>query len=314
MGMRMPVLLFVSEVEPAPLWKQALERAVPGIEVRVWPNTGPLESIDYALCWKPPADVFRGLENLKAVFSLGAGVDHLAGHPALPGNVPVVRMVEPALTEGMTEYVIYQVLRFHRRMPDYEAQRARREWRELRQIRPSERRIGIMGLGVLGQDAAEKLCALDFDVAGWSRSEKKIPGVQSFLGKGAFDAFLERTDILVCMLPLTPETEGVINTESLARLPQGAHVINVGRGPHVVEQDLLAALDSGHIAGAALDVFHTEPLPADHPFWTHPRITMTPHVASLTNPETAARVIADNIARCESGGRPENVVDFSRGY
>lgn len=310
----MPVLLFVSEVEPAPLWTQALERAVPGIEVRVWPNTGPLETVDYALCWKPPADVFRGLNNLKAVFSLGAGVDHLAGDPVLPEGVPVVRMVEPALTEGMTEYVIYQVLRFHRRMPDYEAQRARREWRELEQVRPSDRRIGIMGLGVLGQDAAEKLCVLGFDVAGWSRSAKKVPGVQSFSGKGAFQAFLERTEILVCMLPLTAETEDIIDQQTLARLPRGAYVINVGRGPHLVEEDLLAALDSGHIAGAALDVFRTEPLPGDHPFWIHPGITMTPHIASLTNPETAARVIADNIARCEAGERLENVVDFSRGY
>jgi glyoxylate/hydroxypyruvate reductase A len=171
-----------------------------------------------------------------------------------------------------------------------------------------------MGLGVLGQDAAAKLRALDFDVAGWSRSEKKIPGVQSFAGTGGLEAFLERTDILVCMLPLTWETRGILNRRHLDRLPKGACIINAARGAHLVEADLLAALDCGHIAGAALDVFHQEPLPADHPFWSHPKVTLTPHIASLTNPETGARAVADQIARCESGRLPRNMVDFSRGY
>lgn len=310
----MPVLLFISQIEPAKSWKQALERAVPGIEVRIWPEAGSRGSIDYVLCWKPPAGVFRGMDRLKAVFSLGAGVDHLSGHTALPEDVPVVRMVEPALTEGMTEYVVYQVLRFHRRMADYDAQQSRKEWRVLNQVRPSDRRIGIMGLGVLGRHAAAKLRTLDFDVAGWSRSEKKLPRVRSFAGSGALEAFLERTDILVCMLPLTPETAAIINRRHLGWLPRGAFVINVARGRHLVEADLLAALDSGHIAGAALDVFQKEPLPPDHPFWTHPKVSVTPHVASLTNPETGARAIADNIARCESGKPLQNVVDFSKGY
>ncbi len=310
----MPVLLYISPVEPPRPWELALERVVPGIEVRIWPEAGSRGSVDYVLCWNPPAGVFRGMDNLKAVFSLGAGIDHLAGHTSLPENVPVVRMVEPALTEGMTEYVIYQVLRFHRHMDDYDAQQSRTEWRVLTQARPRDRRIGIMGLGMLGQVAAAKLRALDFDVSGWSRSEKKIRGIRSFAGSGALDAFLQRTDILVCMLPLTPETEGIINRRHLTRLPKGAYVINVARGRHLVEEDLLAVLDSGHIAGAALDVFHKEPLPPDHPFWSHPKVTVTPHIASLTNPETGARAIADNIARCESGKPLQNVVDFSRGY
>ena len=310
----MPVLLFISQTQPADSWKRALERAVPGIQVRIWPEAGSRASVDYVLCWKPPAGVFRGMNNLKAVFSLGAGVDHLSDQRALPENIPVVRMVEPALTEGMSEYVIYQVLRFHRRMLDYDAQQSRTEWRVLSQVRPCDRRIGIMGQGVLGQDAAKKLRALDFDVAGWSRSEKKIPGVRSFAGRGSLDGFLRRTEILVCMLPLTTETTAIINRRHLGLLPKGAYVINAARGQHLVEADLLAALDSGHIAGAALDVFHKEPLPADHPFWAHPRVGVTPHVASLTNPETGARAIADNIALCESGKPPRNVVDFSMGY
>lgn len=310
----MPVLLFTSQVESPPPWKRALEAAMPGLEVRVWPDAGAPRSIDYVLCWKPPAEVFRGLERLKAVFSLGAGIDHLKELPGLPAGVPVVRMVEPALTEGMTEYVLYQVLRFHRHMPEYEAQRARREWRELPQTRPGDRRIGIMGLGHLGADAAVRLRDLGFDVAGWSRRPKDIAGVESYTGRDRLDAFLERTDILICMLPLTDETKAILDRNALARLPAGAFVINVGRGPHVVEADLIDALESGQVAGAALDVFQTEPLPPEHPFWDHPKITMTPHVASLTNPVTAARIIADNIARCESGEAPDNVVDFSRGY
>ncbi len=171
-----------------------------------------------------------------------------------------------------------------------------------------------MGLGVLGQDAAAKLRMLDFDVAGWSRSEKKLDGVEGFAGREALAAFLERTDILVCMLPLTPETRGIINAETLARLPKGAYVINAARGPHVVEADLLDALDSGHIAGAALDVFMQEPLPDGHRFWTHPKVSVTPHVASLTNPETGARAIAENIARFKAGERPQNTVAFAKGY
>ncbi len=310
----MPVLLFISQIEPAESWKRALERAIPGVEVRIWPEAGSRDSVDYVLCWKAPAGVFRGMDNLKAVFSLGAGVDHLRDQRGLPEEVPVVRMVEPALTEGMSEYVIYQVLRFHRRMAEYDAQQSRREWRVLSQVRPRDRRIGILGLGVLGRDAAKKLRALDFDVAGWSRSEKKIRGIKSFAGAGTLEAFLKRTDILVCMLPLTPATTGIINQQHLNLLPEGAYVINAARGQHLVEEDLLSALNSGHIAGAALDVFRKEPLPADHPFWTHPKVTLTPHVASLTNPETGAEAIADNIALCESGKAPQNVVDFSRGY
>ena len=310
----MPVLLFASQIEPAAPWKEALERAMPDVDVRIWPEVGSRESIDYVLCWKPPAGVFRGMDRLKAVFSLGAGVDHLAADPVLPGDIPVVRMVEPALTEGMSEYVIYHVLRFHRQMAAYEAQQRSKEWRVLAQVRPRDRRIGIMGLGVLGQDAAKKLKALDFDVAGWSRSEKKLRKIKSFAGEADFDDFLARSDILVCMLPFTPATKGIIDRRLLDRLPEGACVINAARGGHLVEEDLLAALDSGHIAAAVLDVFHKEPLPPDHPFWTHPKVTLTPHVASLTNPDTGAKAIADNIALCESGRAPQNVVDFSRGY
>ena len=310
----MPVLLFISQVERPGPWKKALEACVPGLEVRVWPEVGTPGEVDYVLCWKPPVSAIRELVGLKAVFSLGAGVDHLADIAESLADVPVIRMVEPALTEGMTGYVVYQVLRFHRRMPEYEAQRARREWRELPQVRPQERRIGIMGLGVLGSEAARALVALGFDVSGWSRSAKRLEGVRNFAGNDALNAFLAGTEILVCMLPLTPQTRGIINRETLGRLPAGAAVINVGRGGHLVERDLLEALDSGQVAGAALDVFEVEPLPQAHPFWTHPRVTMTPHIASLTNPVTGAGVIAKHIESMESGAALENRVDFLKGY
>lgn len=310
----MPVLLFISQVESPDPWKKALEECVPGLEVRIWPEVGTPGEVDYLLCWQPPASAVEDLAGLKAVFSLGAGIDHLADLPETLAHIPVVRMVEPALTEGMTGYVVYQVLRFHRSMPEYEAQRARREWRELPQVRPRDRRIGIMGLGVLGSDAARALVALGFDVSGWSRSAKRLDGVRGFAGNDTLSAFLAQSDILVCMLPLTPQTRGIINRETLSRLPAGAAVINVGRGGHLVETDLIEALDSGHVAWAALDVFEVEPLPKKHPFWAHPRITMTPHIASLTNPVTGARVIAKHIECLESGAVMENRVDFSKGY
>lgn len=310
----MPNLLFISEIDPPGPWKKALEECVPGLEVKVWPDADTSREFDYVLCWKPPISALKDLTGVRAVFSLGAGVDHLAELAETMNDVPVVRMVEPALTEGMTGYVVYQVLRFHRSMPEYEAQRARREWRELPQIRPRDRRIGIMGLGVLGTEAASALVALGFDVSGWSRSAKSIEGVRSFSGTGELPAFLAQSDVLICMLPLTPETQGIINRDTISRLPAGAVVINVGRGGHLVEPDLIEALDSGHLAGAALDVFQVEPLPEEHPFWTHPRITMTPHIASLTNPLTGARVIAEHIERLESGMEPEHRVNFAKGY
>jgi glyoxylate/hydroxypyruvate reductase A len=217
----MPVLLFISQTEPADSWKRALERVVPGIEVRIWPEAGSRGSVDYVLCWKPPAGVFRGMNNLKAVFSLGAGVDHLSDQRALAEYVPVVRMVEPALTEGMTEYVIYQVLRFHRHMLDYDAQQSRTEWRVLSQVRPRDRRIGMMGLGVLGQDAAEKLRLLDFDVAGWSRSEKKIPGVQSFAGSETLDAADEGNHGDYRSAALEPVAEGRLRDQRRAGASSG---------------------------------------------------------------------------------------------
>ncbi len=310
----MPTILFKSDADSADDWKQALQSAMPELEVRIWPQSGDPGDIDYALVWVPIGDVLRTLPNLKVVFSLGAGVDHLLQQEGLRRDVPIVRMVDPALTQGMSEYLLFHVLRYHRRMSEYAAQQREIRWQQLPQVVPQQRRIGIMGLGIMGADVAGKLAALDFDVAGWSRSPKSLPGVRFFHGEDQLYTFLGGTEILICLLPLTPQTKFIINQHTLAWLPRGASVINVARGAHVNEDDLLAALDSGHIAGATLDVFAEEPLPTTHPFWRHPAVTVTPHIASLTNPDTAAAHIVANIRRHQRGEPLTDVVDWERGY
>lgn len=307
------VLLFKSEAMPE-AWVDALQALAPGLEVRVWPHWGAPEAADFALVWKPPKGELAKYPNLKAIFSIGAGIDHLASDPELPRHIPLVRMVDPSLTAGMTEYVVMSVLHHHRYMLDYGAQQRAGQWHLQGQIPPWRRRVGVMGLGVLGGDALAKLRVFDFDLAGWSRRPKQIPGVATFHGPEGFAEFLAGSQILVCLLPLTAETEGILNARTFQALPRGAAVINAARGGHLVEEDLLAALGSGQISGATLDVFHEEPLPANHPFWAHPRVIVTPHAASLTIPETAARYIVDSMAKACAGQPLDNVVDLARGY
>jgi glyoxylate/hydroxypyruvate reductase A len=307
-------ILFASAHDNARPWLDELRSQMPDRAVRVWPDLPDPAAIDYALVWKPKPGLLATLPNLRVIFSLGAGVDALLRDPDLPDR-PLVRMVEPALTEGMTEYVCQHVLRWHRDAPMYERQQRDRVWRqEAVQTLARERRVGLLGLGALGSDAAAALTALRFDVAGWSRTPKELPGVACFHGEAQLDAFLARTDILVCLLPLTPDTAGILNAGLFARLPRGAVVINAARGQHLVEADLLAALDSGQISGATLDVFHQEPLPADHPFWTHPQVTVTPHIAAITQARTAVAQVVEGIRQFEAGRPLANLVDRARGY
>ncbi len=307
-------LLFKSDIDRGDSWRRVLLELEPGLDLREWPEIGDPNDIEYALVWKPPQGELKTYPNLKAIFSLGAGIDHLASDPELPRDVPVVRMVEPGLTAGMTEFVIMSVLYHHRFMLDYAAQARAHRWREIDQVPAWERRVGIMGLGVLGGDAAEALVGLRFDVAGWSGSPKDLPGVTSFHGADGFLPFLNRSDILVCLLPLTPETTDILDARAFAALPKGAALISVGRGPQVVEEDLLAALDSGHLDGATLDVFREEPLPTDSPFWDHPRVVVVPHVASMTIARGACEFVIDNIRRFEAGQPLRHVVDLNKGY
>ena len=307
-------LLFKSGIDRGDIWPRALLEFEPGLDLREWPEIGDPNDIEYALVWKPPKGELKTYPNLKVIFSVGAGIDHLASDPELPKNVPVVRMVEPGLTAGMTEFVLMSVLYHHRFMLDYAAQARQRVWREIEQVPAWDRRVGVMGLGVLGGEVAGKLVALGFDVAGWSRGPKDLPGVASFHCEGGFARFLNRSDISVCLLPLTPETTDILDARAFAALPKGAALISVGRGPQVIEADLLAALESGHLDGATLDVFRDEPLPADSPFWDHPRVVVVPHVASMTIARSACEVVIDNIRRFEAGQPLLHVVDLDKGY
>lgn len=307
-------LLFKSDTDRADIWQDAITKLMPELDFRVWPEIGDPAEIEYALVWNPPKGELAKLPNLRVIFSMGAGIDHLASDPELPKGVPVVRMVDEGLTLGMTEFVVMAVLRHHRRLPEYEAQQRQKRWEQLLTPLAPDRKVGILGLGVLGADAAEKLAYLGFDVAGWSRSQKTLPGIESYAGEDGLRAFLKRTEILVCLLPLTESTKGILNSDTLGLLPKGASLINVARGGHMVPEDVLAALDSGQLADATLDVFPEEPLPASSPFWDHPKVLVIPHCASVTLPTTAAAKIAEGISAHRRGEALQNVVDFDRGY
>ncbi|MGF1631536.1 MAG: 2-hydroxyacid dehydrogenase [Kiloniellaceae bacterium] len=307
-------LLIKTDIDRGNAWAEALAANYPELKTVNWPYKGDPAAIAYALVWQPPKGELKRYPNLKAIFSVGAGIDHLASDPDLPEGIPVVRMVEPGLTAGMSEYVTLAVLSHHRFMLDYAAQRREKIWEEIPQLPAEARQVGMLGLGVLGRDALETLKPFGFKLAGWSRSPKSITGVTCFHGSGGLDEFLAGTDILVCLLPLTAETEGLLNRQTFAKLPAGAAVINVGRGGQLVEEDLLEALESGQISGATLDVFRQEPLPEEHPFWEHPRIFITPHIASMTVPQSAVRAVVANIQRLEAGEALQHVVDLKRGY
>lgn len=306
-------LMFLSPDDPAEAWREALLAAIPDLDFRIWPDIGDPAEIDLALVWRPPPGELARYPNLRAILSLGAGIDGLLALPGLP-DVPIVRMVDPSLTRTMTEYVLLSVLRHHRRFDHYEREQRATRWSFAFPPQAAERRVGIMGLGVLGSAAAESLARHGFSVAGWSRTARHLPGIEGFAGDEARTAFLACTDILVCLLPLTPDTAGILNAETFAGLPRGACLVNVARGAHLVEADLIAALDCGQLDSATLDVFREEPLPADHPLWRHPKVLITPHVASYSLPATAAEGVALNIRRARAGRPLAHQVDRARGY
>ena len=307
-------ILYCSNWGAPDAWRDAFHAEDPGLEFRVWPDSGPKEEIDYVLAWHHQQGTLRQYPRLKGIFSLGAGVEKLLLDKELPRGIPIVRMVDHALTVGMTEYVVLHVLRYHRRMPELEALQRRSEWNELETPPAWERKVGILGLGVLGGDAAEKLAVLGFDVAGWSNAPKRIAGVKSFTGEKGLAEMLARSEIVVCLLPLTSTTRGILNKKTFAQMRRGVSLINAARGGHVVETDLLAALDTGQVAHATLDVVSEEPLPASHPFWRHPKVTLTPHNASLTWPPTAVKHIVGNIRKQQAGQAMSPLVDLGREY
>lgn len=307
-------LLFLSEVDPPDWWRAELGRRMPDLEVRVWPDVGAIEDIEFALVWCPEPGMLAGLPNLRAIFSLGAGVDHLFSDPDLPKTLPITRLVDVNLTGRMIEYVLFHVLRYHRQHQAFVAAQAAGLWEERHQPASSDRSVGILGQGVLGGAAATALAGLGFKVAGWSRTPKTLAGVESFHGADGLIRLANRSEYLINLLPLTPALESILDATLFEALPEGAVVINVGRGGHLVEEDLLAALESGHLSAATLDVFRTEPLPGGHPFWTHEAVTVTPHIAAPADPRTVVDQVAENIRRSRAGEPLIDVVDPDVGY
>lgn len=300
-------ILFASETEDSAVWLPQLRQALPKDRFTLTPD----ENIDVALVATPPAGTFEAIKRLKLVQSLWMGVERLLADPAFPKGVPLARLVDPGMVAAMSETVLAHVLDWHRHHYYYRFEQEERRWQRLKQHLASDRTIGLLGLGELGGDAARKLGALGFNVVGWSRRPKKLAGVTCLT---RLDEVLEKSDVVVCLLPLTPQTKGILNARTLRKIRLGGAVINVARGGHVVAEDLIEVLDAGHLAHAYLDVFEHEPLTHEHPFWTHPGITVTPHSAALTEPRTAIPRIVDNIERLRRGEPPHNLVDFDAGY
>lgn len=295
-------------------WVAALHSHDPDLDIQVWPHIRAPEQVVFALCWNQPADALGQLPNLRAISSLGAGADHLVGRADLPADVPLVRIVDDRLRQSMAEYVMFGVLAHLRHMWHYHREQEKRAWQIMPPRREEETRIGIMGCGELGGYVAGKLAAFGFRVHCWARSRKTTAVVPVYTGREELKDFLHRANILVCLLPLTAATENILNARLFRCLPPGAFLINAARGAHLVEADLLAALDSGQLAGALLDVFRQEPLASDHPFWTHSKIMVTPHAASVTDPWSAAGQVVDNYRRALAGKALLNRVDPARGY
>jgi len=303
-------ILFASTKEKPEFWFPLLQKLLPADRFFAWPdNNG--GDIDVAVVATHPKGALAGLPKLRLIQSLWMGVENIVADPDLPEGVPVARLIDPGMVAAMGETVIAFVLDWHRHFWCYRQFQKDRLWKRRRQYLASDRMVGILGLGELGSTIAAKLHAMNFHVAGWSRRPKSLDGVYCSTD---LDEVVRRSDALVCLLPLTEKTRGIMNSKTLSLIRKDGCVINVARGGHVVVPDLLAALDSGHLAHAYLDVFEAEPLPADSPLWSHPGITLTPHIAALSEPRTSVGKVAENIERVRHGERPLNTVDFEAGY
>lgn len=306
-------MLYKADPVRGRIWAEVFAAQASDIEFHIWPERGDPARVDYLVAWDPPLDWAAGFPNIKVLFSSGAGVDQLE-LSQVPQHIQVVRMVEPGIVQGVVEYVTMSVLMLHRHMPKYWHQQAHAIWRSIPAVPASSCHVGVMGLGVLGQAVLQRLIAFGYQRHGWSRSPKEIPGVTTFAGEGGLEPFVASCDILICLLPLTEATRGVLGQRVFSALRPGASLINAGRGPHLDATALLEALDSGRLSHAILDVTEPEPLPALHPFWNHPRITLTPHIAGSTRPETAAQALLANIRRHQRGEPLHDAIDRMKGY
>jgi glyoxylate/hydroxypyruvate reductase A len=316
-GYKMNILYHMAGDDTAP-WLAELAAFLPQARVRIW-QPGDRDPADYALVWKPPFELLQQRAGLKAVFNLGAGVDAILAllrrHPdLLPQQVPLIRIEDAGMGTEMAEYVHHAVVRHFRRMNDYARQQASGTWEPLTSRARTAHRIGVMGLGALGAQVAASLAGAGFPVRGWSRSPKQLEAIECFDGHANLDRFLDGLHVLVNLLPLTADTENILNRRLFARLAPGAQLINVARGAHLVDEDLLSALAEGQLAAAMLDVFRQEPLPADHPFWREPRIEITPHVSAMTQRAESVQQITDKIKALERGELVTGIVDRMRGY
>ena len=306
--MRISFCCVDSKPEP---WLDGLRAALPQAEVALWAPGAP--QADYAVVWAPPQQFFDEQPQLKAAFNIGAGVDALLTL-CLPPTTQLVRLEDAGMSVQMAEYVCHALIRHFREFDIYEAETRQGRWSFRKPRQRADWPVGIMGLGVLGERVAKAVAAFEFPVLGWSRTPRQIEGVRCFAGADPLDEFLAASKVLVCLLPLTPDTRDILNLRNLSRLQPGGYVINVARGAHLVDADLLQLLDSGHLAGATLDVFRTEPLPAEHPFWRHPRVTVTPHTSARTLRDETITQIAGKIGALERGQSVAGVVDLERGY
>jgi glyoxylate/hydroxypyruvate reductase A len=309
---KMRILFFNADPKSHPDWLRLLRASLPDAEVRLW-QPGDDAAADYALVWQQPPELLQTPRGLKAVFNLGAGVDAILKQ-ALPPEVPLIRIDDGAMAIQMAEYVTYGVLHYFRQFDRFAQQAVEQHWRRLPPRDKSQFKIGILGLGVLGSRIAKALTHFEFPVQGWTRSPRQLQDVQMFHGEAGLKQILASSNLVVCSLPLTGETRGLLNRNTLAQLPPHSYVINVARGAHIVQDDLLASIRSGHLAGAMLDVFDQEPLPPEHPFWHQPGIIVTPHISAKTVYAESVRQITQKIAALERGESVAGLVDRSRGY
>lgn len=295
-------------------WRQQLLTLDKNLDIRIWPHVGDVNDIETALVWRHPFGILKKFPNLKLIASLAAGVDHVLKDQELPAHIPIVRLTDPYMANDITQYVLASCLHYIKRFPTWEEKQKSSSWFRKPPFNYSDQTIGIMGVGYLGSKVASALTSIGLKVIGWRNSKKIIPNIKCFAGVAEFNTFLSSTNLLVCMLPLTSKTENILNMNTFSMLPKNSYLINLGRGEHLVEKDLLLALDTNQLSGACLDVFREEPLPGEHPFWQHPKIRVTPHIASVTNASTAAKQVLENYHRIFSGEKFLNQIDIQKEY
>jgi len=294
-------------------WQSLFQTHAPDIDLRLWPEIGEPSQVRYFAAWQPPQNLHERFPSLEVIFATSAGVDQF-DLGELPEHIKVVRMLDPGIAQGIVEYAGFAVLSLHRQMPLYLQQQREKQW-QVHELTPaSKRRVGVMGLGNLGVATLESLRPFGFELSGWARSQKDIPGVQCFAGAEQLPSFLAQCDILICLLPLTDDTRGILNAKTFAAMPKGAQLINLGRGGHLVESDLLDALESGQLSHAIIDVLNDEPPATEHPFWHHPNIWLTPHIGANTSPDSAFDVLLGNIRRHQRGEAMQGEIARDQGY